>query len=241
MQFRVITKHEASLDALCQLFKTDTHNPQWWLNCNWEILQSINHNNDIHNMKCQLVQDDNMIQKTAIDMANTCIFEYQASHPTLVAKQQPTLEYGLAYLHHGNTIINEKYDEAITHYYNWPKFIIHCCDKFQWSDQTFNSVHWKAFQHQGKKLTITCQTHLLKFVYEWLPIGETLLPIDSTATPNCPSCNCPTETHSHIFQSSTATNYHQMHITTANHQHKMEDSGAAHYQYPRAPDVVGYQ
>jgi hypothetical protein len=27
MQFRVITEHEASLNALCQLFKTDTHNP----------------------------------------------------------------------------------------------------------------------------------------------------------------------------------------------------------------------
>jgi hypothetical protein len=32
MQFCVITKHEALLDALCQLFKTDAHNPQWWLN-----------------------------------------------------------------------------------------------------------------------------------------------------------------------------------------------------------------
>jgi hypothetical protein len=83
MQFWVITKHEALLDALCQLFKTDTHNPQWWLNCNWEILQSIYHNNDIHYMKCQLVQDDNMTHKTAIDTANTHIFEYQANHLTL--------------------------------------------------------------------------------------------------------------------------------------------------------------
>jgi hypothetical protein len=70
--------------------------------------------------------------------------------------------------------------------------MMHCCNKFQWSKQTFNSVHWKAFQHQGKKLTINRQTHLLKFVYKWLRI-------DSTATPDCPSCNCPTETHSHIF------------------------------------------
>jgi hypothetical protein len=29
MQFQVITKHKALLDALCQLFKTDIHNP-WW-------------------------------------------------------------------------------------------------------------------------------------------------------------------------------------------------------------------
>jgi hypothetical protein len=98
MQFGVITKHEASLDALCQLFKTDTHNPQWQLNRNWEILQSINHNNDIHNMKCQLAHDNSPTHQSAIDTANTCILEYQATHPTLAAKQQPTLSYGLAYL-----------------------------------------------------------------------------------------------------------------------------------------------
>jgi hypothetical protein len=108
MQFQVITKHEASLNALCQLFKTDTHNPQWQLNCKWEILQSINHNNNIHNMKCQLAQDDNPTHQAAIDTANTCILEYQATHLTLVARQQPTLDYGLAYLRHRNTIINEK-------------------------------------------------------------------------------------------------------------------------------------
>jgi hypothetical protein len=151
----MITEHEALLDALCQLFKTDTHNPQWHLDHNWEILQSIIHNNDIHNMKCQLVQDNNPTHQAAIDTANTCIFKYQATHPTLTARQQPTLDYGLAYLHHGNTIIIEKYNEAITHYYNWPKFTMHCCDKFQWAKRTFNSVHWKAFQHQGKKLNIT--------------------------------------------------------------------------------------
>jgi hypothetical protein len=186
MQFQVITKHEALLVALCQLFKTDIHNLQLQLNCNWEILQSINHNVNIHNMKCQLAQDNNPTHQVAIDMA---ILEYQATHPTLVARQQPTLDYGLAYLHHRKMIINEKYDEAITHYYNWPKFTMHCCNKFQWSERTFNLEHWKAFQHQGKKLNITRQTHLLKFIHKWLPIGETLFCIDSTATPNCPSCN----------------------------------------------------
>jgi hypothetical protein len=81
----VITKHEALLNALCQLFKTDSHNPQWRLNHNWEILQSIIHNNDIHNMKCQLAQDNNPTHQMAIDMANTHILKYQATCLTLVA------------------------------------------------------------------------------------------------------------------------------------------------------------
>jgi hypothetical protein len=200
MQFQVITEHEASLDALCHLYKTDNHNPQWRLNQNWEILQSINHNNDIHNMKCQLAQDDNPTHTLAIDTANTRILEYQAANATSVARQQPTLDYGRAYLRQGNTIINEKYDEIIIHAYNWPKFTQHCRNKFLWTDSTFNSIHWKAFQHQGNKLGITRHTHLLKFVYEWLPIGETLVRINSTVLPRCPSCDTPTETHAHIFR-----------------------------------------
>jgi hypothetical protein len=121
-------------------------------------------------------------------------------HTTSVARQQPTLDYGLAYLRQGNMIINEQYDKAITHFYNWPKFTQHCCNKFLWSDHTFNSIHWKAFQHQGKKLSITCCTHLLKFINEWLLIGETLVRINITASPRCPSCNLPIKTHTHIFQ-----------------------------------------
>jgi hypothetical protein len=147
MQVQVITKHKALLTALCHLWKTDTHNPRWRLNQNWEILQSINYNNDIHNLKCQLAQDDNPVHQIAFD---TCILKYQATHKTLEAKQQPTLVYGLANLQHGNTIINEKYNESIMHFYNWPKCTQHCCNKFLWSNSTFNSVQWKAFQHQGK-------------------------------------------------------------------------------------------
>jgi hypothetical protein len=141
MQLQVITEHEALLDALCHLWKTDSHNPWWRLNHNWEILQSINHNNNIHNMKFQLAQDNNPAHQCANYMANTCILEYQATHMTSVARQQPTLDYGFAYLRQGSMIINEKHNEAITHSYNWPKFTLHCCNKFLWSDNTFNSIH----------------------------------------------------------------------------------------------------
>jgi hypothetical protein len=101
-------------------------------------------------MKCQLAQDDNPTHQLAIDTTNTCILEYQAAHTTSVARQQPTVDYGLACLRQGNMIINEQYDEAITHSYNWPKFTQHCHNKFLWSNHTFNSIHWRAFQQQGK-------------------------------------------------------------------------------------------
>jgi hypothetical protein len=70
-------------------------------------------------MKCQSAQDDNPMHQSAINMANTCILEYQVTYPTLVAKQQSTLSYGLAYLRHRNTIINKRYNEhtAVTSSY----------------------------------------------------------------------------------------------------------------------------
>jgi hypothetical protein len=42
-------------------------------------------------MKCQLAQDNNPTHQTAIDTATTCILEYQATYPTLVARQQTNL------------------------------------------------------------------------------------------------------------------------------------------------------
>jgi hypothetical protein len=59
-------------------------------------------------LKMPASQDDNPTHQFTIETANTCILEYQATHPTLVAKQQPTLDYGLAYLQHGNTKINKQ-------------------------------------------------------------------------------------------------------------------------------------
>jgi hypothetical protein len=110
------------------------------------------------------------------------------------------LEYGLAYLHHSSTIIIKQYDEEIAHAYNWPKFTKYCCEKFLWNTKTFQSVNWKAFQHQGKKLGINQRTHLLKYIYEWLPIGKTLVCINSSASPICLLCSTITETHNHIFK-----------------------------------------
>jgi hypothetical protein len=63
----------------------------------------------------------------------------------------------------------------------------------------------------GKKLDINRQTHLLKYVYEWLPISETLVRIDNTASPICPSCTNDIKTHNHIFW---CNNIHRQQITT---------------------------
>jgi hypothetical protein len=168
--FCIITDHKAPLIALSHLCKTEQRNPCWRLNRNWEILHSINHNQDNHKLESQLGTDNDLLLQIARHTAGIRILEYKTTYPHPVIKQQPTIAYGMAYLCHRGTIINKQYDEEITYYYNWPKFTRHCCEKFLWSTHTFNLVNWKAFQHWGKRLNINCHTHLLNLVYEWLPI-----------------------------------------------------------------------
>jgi hypothetical protein len=131
----------------------------------YEILQSLSHNIHTHNLNWYLGQQDNPIHQKAPRTANTCIVKNEAKYPTLPPWQQPALDYGLAYLCHRGTSINES------------KFTKHCCEKFLWITKTFQSVNWKACQHQGKKLGINQRTHLLKYIYKWLPIGKTLVRI----------------------------------------------------------------
>jgi hypothetical protein len=71
--------------------------------------------------------------------------------------------------------------------------------KFQWSNDVFESVNWDAFKHEAKKLDVNRRTNLLKYIYEWLPIGKTLNRIDPTASTKCPSCDCAVETPKHMF------------------------------------------
>jgi hypothetical protein len=200
LHFHTVTEHRAPLNALVHSLKIETHNPRWQLNRNWDILNSIMHNIHIHQLNWYLGQDNNTTHQHVLRTANIQIMEYKVQHPTLLPWQQPTLDYRLAYLHHCSTIINEQYDKSITHAYNSPKFTKYCCAKFLWTTKTFLSVNWKAYQHPEKKLNINQRTHLLKFIYKWLPIRETLVQINSSASPKCPSCNTTTKTHNHIFR-----------------------------------------
>jgi hypothetical protein len=198
LHLQAVAEHKAPLTAPIHILKIETHNPRWRLSRNWDILNSIKHPHTSVNW--YMAQDNSLVHQHALQTANTCIMGYKAKYSTLTLQQQPTLEYGLAYLHHGGTIINKQYDKEIAHAYNWPKFTKYCCEKFLWNTKKFQSVNWKAFQHQGKKLDINQRTHLHKYVYKWLPIRKTLVHIDSSASPICLSCSTITETHNHIFK-----------------------------------------
>jgi hypothetical protein len=71
--------------------------------------------------------------------------------------------------------------------------------KFNWSTEVLDSINWEVFKCQARKQHINRRTNLLKFVYEWLPIGKILQHIDQSAETKCPSCDTPIKTHQHIF------------------------------------------
>jgi hypothetical protein len=115
------------------------------------------------------------------------------------AKTQPTQSEGRAYIRKGFQIINEDYDATIQECYISQQFKQYCTKKFKWKGNTYNTVLWKAFTHEAKKLNVNWRTNLLKYVYEWLPMGNTLKIIDPYAKTNCPSCDTLVESPLHLF------------------------------------------
>jgi hypothetical protein len=152
--FCVVTNHEAILTALSHIKKTETQSEMETEQKLGDIAQyQPQPRHTQPRMEIMLRQEP--LHQAALNTANSRILEYEANQPKLAARQQPTISYRLEYLCHGGTIINEKYDEEITHHHNWEIFTKHCCEKFLWSTHTFNSVNWKAFQHWGKNWTST--------------------------------------------------------------------------------------
>jgi hypothetical protein len=60
LHFHTVTKHKAPLTGLVHILKIETHNPQWRLNRNWDILNSIMHNIHIHQLNWYLGQYNNI-------------------------------------------------------------------------------------------------------------------------------------------------------------------------------------
>jgi hypothetical protein len=124
---------------------------------------------------------------------------YQAASPSRKPVHQSMQPIGRAYLRTRSEIVNEQYDKTIVMQYVWPEFSQHVMKKFNWSTAVLDSINWKAFQHEARKLDINRRTNLLKFIYEWLPIGKNLRRNDPIAATSCPSCDVEIETPHHLF------------------------------------------
>jgi hypothetical protein len=218
--FCVIT-HETLVTALYHIKKTEKRNPRWRLNRNWEILHSINYNQDVHDLEWILGCDEEPLHQATLSTANICILKYETKHPHLAERQQPCIAYGLAYLCYRGIIINENFEE-IAHHHIWQKFTKHCCEKFLWSTHTFHSVNWKVFQHQGKNWIstgeLTCSNTFMNGYQLWK------LNFRSTAL-HCQYAHCVTMLPKHT----TTLSMHQ-HPLQANHNRMLSPNRTNKHQ-----------
>jgi hypothetical protein len=199
-EVHISLRNQQTAQILAHIWKTTNHNPRWRLNRNWESLWSIRQ--DIANNGLGMVDpSEDQIGKIAVKAAEISVIEYLAtrevSRKTLV---QPPNFTGRAFLQHGITIINDRYDKAIHERYIATDYKKYLREKKKWSEATYSHISWDAFGHEAKKLNINERTQLLKFVYGWLPIGKRRHAIDSRASTYCPTCESCEETHDHILQ-----------------------------------------
>jgi hypothetical protein len=198
LKLTILSANKSTIITLDKLDRITGHNPRWRLNRNWELLHGLS--NDLGNqpLKLKLARKNYELHERSIEEAERRIIVYQQLHGDELPTLQPTQPLGRAYLRKGYEIVNDDCDREITMEYYRPEFSSHVRKKFNWSKAVFESVNWKAFGHEAKKLTINRRTNLLKYIYEWLPIGKTLQRIDQSASTKCPSCEpdhlfcCPT-------------------------------------------------
>jgi hypothetical protein len=173
LRITVLLGNQSTISVLGNLYKTESHNPRWRLNRNWELLHGITNDLKGQPLKLKMAIDDDERHQSSLKVANIMVLKYQESNVKTVPKLLSTQQIGRAYLRKGYEIINEQYDDEISHLYIGPEFNKHVKKKFNWSTEVLDSINWEAFKHQARKQTINRRTNLLKFVYEWLPIGKT--------------------------------------------------------------------
>jgi hypothetical protein len=195
LKLTVLTTNSSTVQVLGKLGKTTTHNPRWCLNRNWELLHRIATDLGSQPLKLKMARANYELHDNSIEEAKRKMVIYQLHHGKESSKNQPPQLLGRTYLRKDQEIVNSNYDGEIILGYSWPEFSTHVRKKFKWSRLTFDSVNWKAFRHEAKKLNVNRCTNLLKYVYEWLPIGKILQRIDQSATTNARRASAKSNSH----------------------------------------------
>jgi hypothetical protein len=78
----------------------------------------------------------------------------------------------------------------IQHYY---------AEKYGWSTQVFNTIHWSAQQAVLSRYDVNDQRRILKFVHGWLPTYDRLHREKLSKSQRCPLCFYLVENNHHLF------------------------------------------
>jgi hypothetical protein len=71
---------------------------------------------------------------------------------------------------------------------------------YKWTEQTTDSVDWKAHHGAIQKLRFAEKKFVTKYIHQLLPIGDVFHKIDPTQSATCSSCQTHTESEAHLIQ-----------------------------------------
>lgn len=74
----------------------------------------------------------------------------------------------------------------------------YCKEKYKWTDEVFDSIHWKSIKSVRARVGQTRFMQTAKIMHGWLPVGHMRCHVTKNAT--CPACGCRDETIQHMFQ-----------------------------------------
>ena len=74
----------------------------------------------------------------------------------------------------------------------------YCRERYGWSDETFDLVHWESVGTVRSQLSLSGKRQTMKLMHDWLPVMHKRQFISGIN--QCPGCHCNDETLDHVFQ-----------------------------------------
>ena len=100
----------------------------------------------------------------------------------------------------GKTHITSHLDRRIQYAVTTPNLRRYMTDAYQWQSGTADLICWEVHGRALKTLSDKQRLFATKLIHGWLPSGARSNLYDSTISPACPYCGCPSETQAHFLQ-----------------------------------------
>ena len=144
--------------------------------------------------KCEDLSLPAQLNVDADELANQFIVD----NPDLPYHQVPLLPTSGIQLNFSNGTVTHKLKRAI----RWAKtegpLKEHLCNKFDWSEATFDDINWEAFRVAMNRLEKNRVT-LSKHACDWIRVGTRVNRDNPKYPRNCPSCLAEEETAPHLI------------------------------------------
>ena len=111
----------------------------------------------------------------------------------------PLVTGSRAILHCQDGTITSKYRSILRRLSTFERSSHYLCNKFNWSNETFNSVDWVA-HGRAINANFPLRHFIIKYIHDWLPLGHLRSRYASFYQDSCPLCPTTLETWSHFLR-----------------------------------------